>query len=73
MNTVVIEGKSKTKVKANPVMILQEERNPLSLQRARARAHDNAAGQRLKAALARKRVTEATLKRLGMSLEAEKD
>jgi hypothetical protein len=73
MNTVVIERKTKTKATAKPVMILQEERNPLSLQRARARAHDNSAGRKLKAALARKAVTEARLKALGMPLKPEKD
>jgi hypothetical protein len=71
MNTLVIERKTRAKVEAKPAMILQEERNPLSLQRARARAHDNAAGRKLNAALARKAVTEARLKALGMPLKVK--
>jgi hypothetical protein len=44
------------------------EKNPVSLQYARARAFDNAATRRLAAALKRKLETEAELKRLKTSL-----
>jgi hypothetical protein len=44
------------------------EKNPVSLQYARARAFDNAATRRLATAIKRKRETEAELKRLKMPL-----
>jgi hypothetical protein len=70
MSTVVIDRRTKFKL---PDEIIIDDRNPIGLVMARARAHDNSAGRKLKAALARKAVTEARLKALGMPLKAEKD
>jgi hypothetical protein len=64
-----------TSVKVRKPPQVQRKRREVfdTMERARARAFDNAARRRLEAAQRKKAKTEAELKRLGMSLEPEEE